>query len=70
MSTAITGIALIFVGLPIWMVIGCALLSQVDDEEGRVLAWAVKCPFGGLGVVVLAWPITFPLAFFLRWRQL
>lgn len=48
------------------MIIGCAVLSQLDDDEGRLLEWGAKCPYGGIGVFVAAWPISFLLVLHLK----
>ena len=41
----------------VWLVIGCAVLSQLDDESGSLLLWAKQCPLGGFGGFLTLWPV-------------
>ena len=40
-----------------WVLIGAAVCAWLDDERGSLLAWAEKCPFGGVSAVIMAWPL-------------
>ena len=48
------------IGLLVWMVIGCCVLSYIDTEDQRLFNWAKE---GSVGLVVFSWPIV--LYFFL-----
>lgn len=52
-----------------YIVVGCAVLSAADDDEGRLLEWAQRTPYIGLGGFVSLWPASAALVMFLRWRQ-
>ena len=53
----------------VWVVIGCAALAMLDDEQGRLADWAGRFPLGGLGIFVLLWPVMVPLVIWLRLRE-
>jgi hypothetical protein len=42
------------IGLLVWMVIGCCVLSYIDTEDQRLFKWAKE---GSVGLVVLFWPL-------------
>lgn len=47
----------IFVGplvVFVWYFLGCCILASID-EDGRLFAWAKRCPFG-FSFVPLMWP--------------
>lgn len=42
----------------IWFIVGCIVLSYMDDKDQRLFNWAKNCPLpGGYALTVTAWPI-------------
>jgi hypothetical protein len=47
---------LIVLGLLVYVLVGCAFLATVDDENESLLAWANKCQICWLLVGLWIWP--------------
>lgn len=44
----------------LWFIVGCAVLSAIDDADQRLFKWASSCPLpGGYVLTVTMWPIIF-----------
>ena len=44
----------------VWWLIGCVVLALIDDENGSLLKWADKAPYG----IDMFFPIFFPVFLF------
>lgn len=53
-----TELIIIWLFFVLWFLLGCLVLSAIDDDNNTLYRWASNCPIPlGYELTVLAWPV-------------